>query len=141
MAPQARDDVLEHRVAELVGDLQAVDHPPLDERPGEQRDGHVEVEVGVDLAAQLGQLEHRADRAPPLLEHGQHEVVELGVAVAGGEQRGHEVGDPALLLLVLPRSKIVRRSSARSPVSGVGCSTKHDGRPSTTMACLVPKCR
>ena len=92
--------------------------------------------------AQLRELEHGADRAATLVEHGEHEGVEVGIAVAGGEQRGHEVGHPARLLLVLPAVEDRRAGRRRrSPVSGVGSSTKHDEAAATTMACFVPKCR
>ncbi len=87
-----------HGVAELGRDLRAIEHPPLHERPDEQGDGGVEVDVAPDLAPQLRQLEHGADRPPALVEHGDDEAVEVGVAIAGGHQGREDVGEPALVL-------------------------------------------
>lgn len=90
--PEGSDDVGEHLVGPLGGDLAAIDHPALGEGPEQEREGEVEVEVAPDLAAQLRQLEHRADRPAALLEHRRHQPVQVVVPIAGGQQGGHQVG-------------------------------------------------
>ena len=135
--PQAGDDVLEHGVAELVGDLLAVDHPALHERArraarwrcrgrGRGRSPRGAGPAGAPCGS--GAAARRAWRARGRGGRGRGRWRRGAPACRSGTRRASS--------LSFQRSKIVRRSSRRSPVSGVGSSTKHDVAAATTIACF-----
>ena len=96
---ESRDHGGEDRLDERTVGLGTVYQALMRERPDDEREGRVEIEVGMNLTAELSELHHRSQRSPSLLDQCVEERLELSVALGCIEEDREQVERSPLFIL------------------------------------------